>query len=247
MLKDLLAANTYDKTILQTAKELGFGLELDDYIRIFNRDEALEKHKEVSPLVDGFLKLSFHGTVMEYEYIINYSDEALLGLYNESYEYACFHAIDKIVFHANYVAGRETRPAWINRQASFWKQFLQDKPENIRVYIENFVDETPELMAQLHDAINDPRVKLCLDTGHACCNSGIHVLDWIKILGRRIEHVHLHNNDGESDKHWPLGRGILDCREVIEKLLEYANLSTIVLEGDFNESLIWLRENGLLD
>jgi len=245
MLIDLLAVNTRDKSALPEAGRLGFGLEVEEYMFALTEEEILEKQKTVPKLMDGFSKFSFHGVVIGYDDISRHSEAELLSKYNASFRQADFHHIERVVYHANYVAGYESESSWIDRQSAFWQRFLRDKQASARVYLENFVDDTPGLMARLCDAVDDPRFSICFDAGHARCNSKIAVGDWIKQLGRRIGHVHLHNNDGLTDRHWPLGRGVLNDREVIECLLEYTNAEMIVLECDFEESLMWLEENDL--
>lgn len=88
-------------------------------------------------------------------------------------------------------------------------------------------------------------MRICLDVGHAGCSSPISLDQWISILGKRIGHVHLHNNDGMEDKHWPLGRGVLDMVAVIEALLDKADVQALVLECNAEESLRWLIQRGL--
>ena len=187
MLKDLLAITTLDAEH-PLAKQFCTGFEIGDYMYPIAKDAIPEKQRIISRLMDGFSKFSFHGACVNYDDITKTSEAEFLRLYNESYNFAKFHNISEIVFHANYVAGQEAETLWIKRQSAFWKQFLQDK--QINIYLENLVDDTPELMAELCDTVNDPRFKICLDVGHALCNS-----------------------------------------------------KTIVLECNFNESLLWLQEN----
>ena len=50
-------------------------------------------------------------------------------------------------------------------------------------------------------------VGMCLDVGHANVQlpgRDAPVTDWIDALGDRIEHLHLHDNDGKSDIHLPI-------------------------------------------
>jgi sugar phosphate isomerase/epimerase len=144
------------------------------------------------------------------------------------------------------LSDKESTVAWINRKAKLWKTFLEDKPSDFRMYIENFIDDTPSLLAELHDKVNDRRFKICLDTGHAFCNSSIDLAVWILTLGKRIEHVHLHSNDKKSDRHWPLGSGLIDMVDTLGRLQTYSNAQILVLECDFEESFQWLQQKGLL-
>jgi sugar phosphate isomerase/epimerase len=242
------AVNTYDKSSLATAKKHGFALEVEAYLWTYHADEIFEKHKQVTELIRGFAKTSFHGTAVsrEVDHFQSLPAAELFALYNESYGYASFHTISKIIFHSNYSKSNKLGFTWVSSQAAFWKEFLNSKPPTARVYIENFIDDTPELLAQLCDRVADPRFAICLDIGHASCNSNIPLREWISVLGNRIGHVHLHNNDGISDKHWPLGQGILDCAAILRQLCADANAETYVLECDFRDSLKWLYENGFI-
>ena len=64
------------------------------------------------------------------------------------------------------------------------------------------------------EKVTDPRVRICLDVGHAHAMTlpEYKVLDWIRILGPYITHFHLHNNDGTGDQHRALGDGTLDMK-----------------------------------
>ncbi|HHX29296.1 MAG TPA: sugar phosphate isomerase/epimerase [Firmicutes bacterium] len=245
---DRLSANTFDKTALQLARSLGLGLEIVDYLLMDPEEDITEKRKSVSQMMVGFSRLSFHGTAVGRDLVeINIlSDDELLAIYDESYEHARFHGIDNIVFHSYYLASQETPSVWVTKKAAFWKEYLRNKPASLRVYVENFIDDTPELLAELCDLVDDPRLRICLDVGHAGANSFIDLSEWIRLLGKRIGHVHLHNNDGLEDKHWPLGQGVLDMAAIIEALLDKAGSPTLALECDPKESLRWLVQNGLL-
>jgi sugar phosphate isomerase/epimerase len=256
-IRDVIAVNALEKDSLKKAAEHGFGLEITEYIAStveYTNDEIKEKrgfvHEQMKQM-SGFSKFSSpkfssHATIINESVLKNLPDDELLNIYNDSYHNADFHNINKIVYHSNYFSQSETHAAYLKRQIPFWKRFLQDKPSAVKIYIENLADETPDLLAQLCDAVNDSRFKICLDTGHACSNSQIAVTGWIKQLGKRIEHVHLHNNDGISDTHWALGKGILNDKEIIEHLLEYTSSDMIVLECDFEESLLWLQQNDFM-
>jgi len=243
-----LAVNSFEKKDLPLAIENHFGLEIDEYLWPCRPDEIEEKRKNIAVMMNGFSTFSFHGTAVsrDVEAINKLPDEKQLSIYNESYQQACFHHIDKIVFHTNYLSGKEPPSLWIKNKSVFWKEFLKDKPLAFRVYLENFIDDTPDMLAQLCDEVCDPRFRICLDTGHARCNSSIDLMEWITQLNTRIEHVHLHNNDGEMDKHWPLGKGVIHMRSILEGLLYHTNASMFVLECNLQESLLWLQQTGLM-
>ena len=249
-LQKRLAVNSFDKNELPLAIDNHLGLEVDEYLWPCTPDEMEEKRKHVTALmIEGFSTFSFHGTAVSRDVaaINKLPDEKLLSIYNESYRQAYFHHIDRIVFHTNYLSGIESQASWVGKKTIFWKEFLRDKPLALRVYLENFIDDTPDLLGQLCDAVSDPRLRICLDTGHARCNSSIGLMEWITELNTRIEHVHVHNNDGKTDKHWPLGKGVIPMKGILEGLLFHTNASMFVLECNLQESLLWLQQIGLTE
>ena len=244
----LFSINTYNKGMLSDARKLGLGLEVEEYLWTYASKGLEEKHARVSIMIKGFSNLSFHGTAIDrdFEKIRRLSDVELCRIYVESYGHAHFHGINKIVFHSDYIRGATDDLSWVRQSADFWKRFLSDKPPYIRIYIENFIYDHPDIMARLCDAVDDTRFGICLDTGHACVNSKVDLTEWVQVLGKRVGHVHLHNNDGAYDRHWPLGQGVLDMYAIIEQLRTQTNCEAYVLECDFYESLRWLCANHIL-
>jgi sugar phosphate isomerase/epimerase len=108
---------------------------------------------------------------------------------------------------------------------------------------------SPDIMIETIDTISDRRVSACFDIGHAHCNSATPVMNWIEKLGRRIEYVHIHDNDGTSDQHAAIGEGNIPFKEVCCALNEYSPNAFWSLETQTNgiqKSYDWLKENGFV-
>lgn len=238
---DRFAANSYSRQDVALARELGLGMEVDAFIFPVEGQALAQAKGEQA--ISGLAPLSLHGTVVSRDVAVfrETREDTLLALYDASIAQARAYGIDRVVFHSDYKRDGESDAAWLARQAAFWARLLRDKPPQLRVCFENYVADTPQAMAALHDSIDDPRFCLCLDTGHALCNSSIPVADWIRILGRRVRHVHLHGNDGLADRHWPLDRGVLDMRAVIGDIRAHTAAEMIVLECSLAQSLPWLE------
>jgi hydroxypyruvate isomerase len=58
------------------------------------------------------------------------------------------------------------------------------------------------------EGVGHPRLGLLLDVGH-CLISGEDIGDAVRRTGGRLAHVHLDDNDGVGDLHWPLLTGRL--------------------------------------
>lgn len=250
-MQDRLYLNTHDPNAAAVAKKLGFGIELDDYLYFNNTidsDEGKILFDRCSGLTQGCEKLFFHGIILgtDLKMLAKASTSDIMALCNQSFTTAGALGINHIVYHSDYIPGHSNRREWIRRSVALWQEFMSDKPGDLRIYIENFVDNDPDIMAELCEKINDKRVMLCLDTGHACSNSNVDVVDWVNTLGSFIGHVHIHNNDGNWDYHWPLGKGILDMEQILHVLESKVPSTTYTIEADYSLSLQWLAAHGFL-
>ena len=83
-------------------------------------------------------------------------------------------------------------------------------------------------MLEFVKEINSPWLKVCLDTGH-CASLGDSVVDAVHMLGKEyLAVLHVHDNDGEHDRHWAPGTGVIDWEAFVKALEE------IGFEGSFS-------------
>lgn len=156
--------------------------------------------------------------------------------------------ISRIVFHGGFVP-QVYYPQWFAEQASaFWRAFLNEVPAGMVLALENVMEPEPTLLTEVVRRVDDERLRLCLDVGHANCGvGGVPPLDWIAPMAPWLCHVHLHNNDGASDLHSALGAGNIPMERVLDTLLEACPGATFTIENQLcRPSLDWLREKGYL-
>lgn len=152
--------------------------------------------------------------------------EATMKAFNYAYEVAKSLGCTEIVIHNGFVPNTSFYEGWVRNAVLFWKEFFSDKDDSITMMTENQCEEDSEVLKMEIDALNDPRLKVCLDIGHAHANSNMKVEDWITSLGERIGYLHLHNNHGKkegrpsylNDEHLGLDMGTIDIRSVLELL-----------------------------
>ena len=157
--------------------------------------------------------------------------------------------ISQIILHHGYVPGTSQPANWIKRFGQFWHDFLADKPANLRFYLENHLDQSPQLLADVVHEIDDPRVKVCFDIGHAHIYSKNGVVEWITRMNETIAYLHLHDNHGQSDEHLGLGDGTLPMLELLTAVEEMAPGAVWALEAKperFQSSLDWLAVHHFL-
>ena len=125
------------------------------------------------------------------------------------------------------------RQFYIERNLDTIRELLAHaRARGVGLMIENLpgdYNSAPQL-AELLGPI--PELGLHLDIGHANLQVPHNTTEEIlKAHGKRLEHVHLHDNKGgHADLHLPLGTGTLDLRRSVEALQRCGYDGTITLE-----------------
>jgi len=84
----------------------------------------------------------------------------------------------------------------------------------------NFSMAKPEKVLEFARLMDDPHFAVCLDFGHVATQEGLQVADQIRLLGDKLQAVHIHDNNGLKDQHaWP-GQGVVDWEEAAKALKE---------------------------
>ena len=157
--------------------------------------------------------------------------------------------IRKIVVHGGYIPHVHF-PEWFTAGSiEFWRQFLREVPQDMTICVENVMEPTPEMLCTVVREVGDPRLRLCLDLGHANTEiSDYPILQWLADCAPYISHLHFHNNCGESDLHLPLFDGDIDYAAIFRVLPARAPDATVTLELQrCRESVEWLIKNDFLE
>ena len=111
------------------------------------------------------------------------------------------------------------------------------------------MEPTPEMLCMIVREVGDPRLRLCLDLGHANTEiSDYPILQWFEDCAPYVSHLHFHNNHGGSDLHLPLFDGDIDYTAVFCTLPALAPDATVTLELQrCRESVEWLIKNDFLE
>ena len=154
---------------------------------------------------------------------------ATMKAYNYAYNIAKELGCTEIVVHNGFVPNTSYYTGWVKNATAFWQEFFKDKDDSITMMIENQCEEDSEVLKMEIDSVNDSRLKVCLDIGHANANSNMPVEEWIKSLNNRIGYLHLHNNHGKvsgrpsylNDEHLGLTDGTIDIEKTFKLLEEH--------------------------
>ena len=192
--------------------------------------ELLKEHKEI--LKDFKAGKSFHAPFWDLNLGSKNEDikEVTMKTFNYAYKIAKELGCTEIVVHNGFAPNTSYYNGWVKNAALFWEEFFKDKDDSITMMIENQCEEDSEVLKMEIDTVNDPRLKVCLDIGHAHANSNMKVEDWIISLNNRIGYVHLHDNHAKlegrpsylNDEHLGLKMGNIDLEKVLSLLEKYS-------------------------
>ncbi len=138
------------------------------------------------------------------------------------------------VFHAAYDRWRYggRRDIWLENSIDTWNKVM-DRASGLgmRVAVENVFDEDPDALKMLIETIARPGFGFCFDIGHFNLFSTLPMERWFEALGKHLVEVHLHDNEGNDDSHWALGRGSIDFDKFFALLNAHASAPVYTIEA----------------
>ena len=228
-------------------RELGVGIELQSYgLKGCQSpavwEERLQKHLAFRKKYHG--ELVVHGPFLgiEYAYTDHLLREAVRRRMDMTFEVVKTLHTDRVVLHTGFkleVLQFDYKAFWIEETVRFWKAEIQRYAAlDIQVVLENIIEPDPLMMIDVHDRVDSPYFKLCLDIGHTNIWSKQPPALWIERMGDRLAHVHMHDNMGRFDQHLPPGHGNIDFNAVFDALYATAPGVTVSLEVDSDSETI---------
>ena len=223
-------------TALDIAKQFDYNLEIVAFARSeildFGWEELLEEYKTKLRGFEGII--SVHGIITD---ILVHSTDKKIQEISKNRVYHCLE-ISKalgaqfVVFHSNFnpiIRFERYYRNWLETHTVFWSEII-NKYDFI-VLLENMWEPNPEIFRVLLDEVNSPRIKICLDTGHANIYSEVPIKDWIHYLNSDVPYIHVNDNLGYIDDHFAVGDGNIDWKAFSDSI-EEANINPqIVFEG----------------
>lgn len=228
-----------------SALRWGLGLESDLFCTAANMDDPNCLRQEEA-LLQGIPRKIMHGPFNEL--CPAAIDPLVRNITKQRYAQALTVSkrmgAQAVVLHSGYIPLIYFPEWFVEQSVLFWKEFLGEMPGDTHILLENVLEDEPNMTAEVVHRVNDPRLRLCLDVGHANCQTKRHsVLDWVQRWAPLLGHVHLHNNDGSWDTHSALMQGSIPMEEVLQQLQALAPEATWTLETRQTEqSCRWLAE-----
>ena len=251
MKKEKIYISTVAEGAADCAKQYGLGLEIAEYCTAYNMDDFFP---ETDKIVQEYLRSSdrfvLHAPFNElYPSAIDpRAVELAHERLSQAVRLAGDYGVHRIVMHSGFIPQIYYKIWFEERSILFWKDFLKNQPEDVLICLENVWEDEAELLCRIVEAVDDPRFRLCLDTGHAACYSKVPLQQWVKTCAPHLAHFHVHNNAGDSDTHNDLNRGIIEMEDVLRLAGELCPEATFTLETlQSYPSVEWLAERGLME
>jgi sugar phosphate isomerase/epimerase len=218
---------------------LGAGIELGSYGMVGIRSERdwqsrFARHRAVRSQFQG--AIAVHGPFigMEYAHVDHMIRDVVSRRMDMIFDVAVKLKACRVVLHGGYKAEIDLfklQEDWLRRSVEFWKQEMHRWSDaGISIVLENDIDRTPDPLVRLVDAVGSPGLGLCMDIGHQHLFSELGAVEWVRRMDQRLFHVHLHDNDGTADHHWPIGRGTIDFESFCDALVRSVPQATVSLE-----------------
>lgn len=241
--------STTDPNAHITAKKWGLGIELAEFCTAWNMDREFET---VDPQVREKLRCSdrfvLHAPFNElFPCAIDPMIRDLAARrYRQAMELARSYGIRKLVIHGGFQPFMYYPVWYVEQSIVFWKEFVETVPEDTVLCLENVLETEPYMLRDIVAAVDDPRLRLCLDVGHVNAYSKIPVQTWLEDWAPYLSHYHIHNNDGSADTHQDLFAGTLEMAHLLKEIRRLTPDATLTLELYESEpSLEWMKEAGV--
>jgi sugar phosphate isomerase/epimerase len=135
----------------------------------------------------------------------------ILGEYLTWLEDCLYYEIPIMVMHISRSDQIDTPIEFGLRSMEILVQEAERK--KIKIALENTRENG--LLEFLLENVNSNNLGLCYDTSHAYIH-GDSDFQILEIFGDRVMCFHLSDNDGQEDKHWNIGKGIIDWNKFIK-------------------------------
>lgn len=249
----------------EAAKEYGLGLELAQFCTaaFLDSPETVGSLFSQDASCADFLQESLRACLSSSDRFVMHGpfneltpaaiDPLVLRITEKRYRQAIDKAVQlhcpKLVLHAGFVP-LVYYPEWfVSRSVLLWKRLISDVPEALTVCLENVMEPDASMLLDIVRRINDPRLRICLDLGHANTSASRKAPeDWLRACAPYLSHVHLHNNDGAHDLHAPLFEGTMDIAALLKALEALCPDASVALElSSCRGSVEWLVRQQLLE
>lgn len=129
-------------------------------------------------------------------------------------------ALDRlgVTFYVTHLPRLPPSKSSVDLAVRYLKNLVDLLGSGSQVLVENIANTaqlgaTPEDLLEVMRRVDTPKLGVCVDVGHATI-ARIPLREYSSLLGSSVRSVHVHDNDGFSDKHMLPGTGVLGVSEL---------------------------------
>jgi len=156
--------------------------------------------------------------------------DAIDGEFCSAFDTAVHLGAKKVTLHTEFLpSGIQERQLHVARTIETMRRLCKEANDRgLRLLVENF-NASSFSIKEFKSLFSEVDMGMTLDVGHAGTSDGEGMQNYVAQFRKRIEHVHLHDNDRRSDQHLPLGAGKHDIVREIGGLKAFYD-GTVTLE-----------------
>ena len=177
--KSKLYLSTIAADAPETARKYGVKLEIAEYCTAWNMDDEFpETDRSVREKLTGISGSLLHGPYNElFPCAIDRRARALAAdRYRQAISLAKAYGCEKVILHGGYNPWIYYPVWYVEQSIEFWKEFLREDP-GVEVVLENVLETDSKWLLEIVRAVDDERLKLCLDIGHVNAYSNVSVFE----------------------------------------------------------------------
>ncbi|MDY0236245.1 MAG: sugar phosphate isomerase/epimerase [Gudongella sp.] len=199
--------STIEELDIDVLNRNNIGVEIQDFVEPNlsqkEKNNLISEYKE--RLADLKGSIAIHGPFLDLKPSSPDPDIRRVSIekYLESLEIARQLNADYIIFHSqiNPHLNSPSLKELNNFQAKdFWEEALTLTEFKGVILLENIFEETPLMLKELIECIDNDRIRINLDIGHLNLSKAS-LKDWIVGLKDYIAYIHIHGNNGIYDQH----------------------------------------------
>jgi sugar phosphate isomerase/epimerase len=152
-----------------------------------------------------------------------------------------------IVCHLGYetIKHRNRVADWLCVSLETWQNLLEIAVHaQTKVMYENTYETEPSIHQRLLTELDSDQTGFCLDTGHLLAFAHCPWQDWLPAMHPWLGQLHLHDNQGHTDAHLAIGKGVFDF-EGLFSYLKAEDLHPIITLEPHTEDDLWESLNAL--
>lgn len=145
-----------------------------------------------------------------------------------------------IVLHAGYDDDRFNGDVewWLHQSMKTWTDIVKESEDiGVTIAAENIFERNPFALRALAETVGSPNFGICIDTGHLNLFSEVPLTEWFTSIAMYVKEVHLHDNNGSSDEHLPVGEGEIDFEKLFEAIRENSPEAILTIEPHGDEEI----------